>query len=132
MKLRYGFVSNSSTSSFIIFGTHFENVKELKKAILPEKIKQLEKEVEEENKEIEKKYTWKVSVDDWLKDMCRTYYGDDSLVFGCNVGSIDYIEEIASIDKLIEIKKQTEELFNEWFGKDHKFDIALWGMKAEC
>lgn len=40
MKIRSGFVSNSSTSSYIIMGDYFDNMDELKEKILPEKIKE--------------------------------------------------------------------------------------------
>lgn len=121
MKIRSGFVSNSSTSSFIIFGTHFKNANEIKENMLPEKLQALivEEQVEEED------------VNDLIRKMCCSYYGDDSLVFGISVGSVDYIEEIASIEELNEYHKETVELFNEYFGPNHKFKIMLYGIKAE-
>lgn len=125
MKIRSGFVSNSSTSSYIIMGDYFDSMDELKEKILPEKIKELEAEIEEDG--------WPRDIDDVLAnhEVSHKFYGDRSLVFGKHIGSVDYIEEISSMEKLNESYQEAKKLFEEYFGKDYPYDIKLWGIRSE-
>ena len=125
MKIRNGFVSNSSTSSFITFGIYFKSIDDLIKEMKPERLEKIKEELEENGKN---EYT----LEEWLQDMCSTYADDGSLVFGTDVGSVDYIESLGNIKDLIRKDEEARGLINKYFGEDKVKDIKLWGVKADC
>lgn len=132
MKTRQGFVSNSSTSSFMVFGIYFDSLDEVKKAMLPEKIAEIEKECADHNeKHRNDQYFYEWNLDDRIReDLCHTYFGDNSLVFGESVGSVDYIEEMRSIEGLQEDYQAAKETIKEYFG-DGQDEPMLWGIRSE-
>lgn len=122
MKTRNGFVSNSSTSSFIVMGTIFESVDEFRKALTPYGLEQIEKEIKENEYE---------NMEEWIRDNSCSYYGDDSFAFGAHLGSVDYAEAICSFEAIKNAYENETKLFEEFFGKD-KFEVELIGIRAEC
>jgi len=127
MKIRQGFVSNSSTSSYIVAGIYFESIKQAKEQMLPEKLAQLNKKAEEHNSKPDCK--WQVEVDDWIRDMG---YGGDSFVFGDYIGSIDYVEELASPEEMLKSIESAKKSVTEWFGEEKADDVKIWGLSVEC
>jgi hypothetical protein len=83
MKIRNGFVSNSSSSSFCIYGTIIEDSEENREMLL----KFLEEKCNVSKEDIENlredEYMWKIGyeVTEQLKDLSSDYY-DDSLYLG--------------------------------------------------
>lgn len=130
MKIRQGFVSNSSTSSYIVAGIRFSDLDELKEAMLPEKLAELNDKVKEHNND--PKYGYETDIDEWITEMCTQYpYGDD-LVFGDYIDSIDYVENLGSIEKFQASVDSAKADVKEWFGEEKVKDVSIWGIKAEC
>lgn len=123
MKTRNGFVSNSSTSSFIVMGCIFDNTDEFKNALTPKALAEIEKEVEGQYE----------SVDEWIKEnAARRYYPDNSFAWGTYLGSVDYIEGICSFETIKNAYENEVKDFERLFGKDHNFPVELVGVRAEC
>jgi hypothetical protein len=118
MKTRQGFVSNSSTSSFIVVGTIFNNVEEFKEKLLPKVLNNI---------------LSKGTLKEWIGDNCSMYdSSEDGFIFGESVGSVDYIESISTLETIQEKFKEAEKSFEKYFGKDHNLKITLCGVKAQC
>lgn len=135
MKLRQGFVSNSSSSSFIVAGAQFKGLSDVKKKILKSKMKKIEESVEKHNAELkEKGYDWTSSVDDYL---CGEFVhtqayqsAEEDVVVGLHITSIDYMDTLPDPKKLQKDLDSANELLKEFFGSKAP-KAELWGIKAE-
>ena len=131
MKLRNGFVSNSSTSSFIIVGKHFSNVDKLEKAICTEKLSEIRRKIAEENLENPEYVT---TLEDWLEEdeLIHRYNDYEGVIFGACLGSIDCLDKIATRKKVDRVFNLAEKTFVEFFGEDNKHEVSLWGIITSC
>lgn len=137
MKVRQGFVSNSSTSSFFVWGDEFNDIGDLKKKLKPEMLKELEadwKKTQEKYKDDEddEEITFEKYLSGYA-DLIHSYeYNEDSFIFGIRAGSIDYQERVGTIKEFIKEQEEAQKLFDKYFGKRKGLEVALWGIRSNC
>ena len=113
MKIRNGFVSNSSSSSFIVFGFSSEDFDEVYDMV--------EKKVEAEDPYLsEKKLNWEIQ--NYLERYGIDYCSKGDWVDNCTEG-IGCILEEGSIEEFNASLKQAEDILKK-FDEEHHTDFA--------
>lgn len=114
MKIRNGWVSNSSSSSFLIHGVSFESLNEVSETLTEEFFGNLKEETRENlKKDLEEGDTellYEVISED-LKDLQTHYTPWDTVCIGRSW------DEVGDNQTGKEFKKETEDLINKYFGK---------------
>jgi hypothetical protein len=129
MKIRYGFVSNSSSSSFLYVGTGFDDVENFVKSINPDILIEVLTEINSENSSdevitaedyfeiLEYIYEYELVVGGY--EVTRVNDDSDEIIIGTCIGSTynsnaEYISNLTNLTKMFkEVESSFEGIFKE-------------------
>ena len=132
MKIRSGFVSNSSSSSYIVMGIKFDDLKKLEEAFLPGKLEEIKQKIESHNSDENNKYEMIGNVAEWFEDLV-TYRDDydDGLLFGHCINDVYWLNKLSTMEDLNKSFGEAKEIVAEYFGEEKAKKVALWGIKGD-
>ncbi len=122
MKIRNGFISNSSTTSFCIVGCMFEDKKEIKKLFKKELVDKYKDSYFSDNDFLELFYEEEEKAGEKIELSCHVSPSDETYV-GVS------IKNLKDNQTLIEFKELVKQKLSKYFNRVPKVDIIVegWG-----